>query len=190
MDDRASRLREARTAAGFSSASAAAAKHGWTTSTYIAHENGQNHFDADRAAVYAGAFGVDAAWLLLVETRQEPDVRVLSRMTLGDLIREERHRRNWSLADLGERLNVTRAAVGQWENNVSRPGIDNMLALSKLLDIPSDRMLSAGASDGGDERADGKQTVQVDPVLAAVWQKMTAAQRRKLLQIALIVAED
>ena len=65
----AKRLREARVKAGYLSASAAARAHGWRTSTYIAHENGQNDFDAEQAQEYAKAFKTDAEWLILGRTR-------------------------------------------------------------------------------------------------------------------------
>jgi phage repressor protein C with HTH and peptisase S24 domain len=62
------RLREARRAAGFTSARSAAIKHGWGVSTYAAHENGQNEFDAETAEKYARAFKkTSAAWLLTGE---------------------------------------------------------------------------------------------------------------------------
>ena len=59
------RLRKARIAAGYASASAAAKAHGWSVSTYIAHENGQNDYNPDRAEVYAKAFKTTGEWLLL-----------------------------------------------------------------------------------------------------------------------------
>jgi DNA-binding XRE family transcriptional regulator len=58
------RLREARQNSGFSSASAAAKAHGWRVSTYIAHENGQNDYNPERAEIYAKAFKSTAEWLL------------------------------------------------------------------------------------------------------------------------------
>jgi len=58
------RLRSARIKAGFKSARAAALKHGWTPSTYAAHENGQNEFDPATAAKYGKAFKVSAGWLM------------------------------------------------------------------------------------------------------------------------------
>lgn len=58
------RLKNARIAAGYSSASAAAKAHGWRVSTYIAHENGQNDFDPDRAEIYARAFKTAGEWLV------------------------------------------------------------------------------------------------------------------------------
>lgn len=58
------RLRDARIAAGFQSASSAAKSHGWSVSTYIAHENGQNDYSPEKAEVYAKAFKTSAEWLL------------------------------------------------------------------------------------------------------------------------------
>ena len=42
MENMSDRLRKARLEAGFNTASDAARKFGWTKTTYIAHENGQN----------------------------------------------------------------------------------------------------------------------------------------------------
>lgn len=64
MDNMSTRLRIARIEAGYSSASQAARAHGWRVSTYIAHENGQNHYDAAQAQEYAKAFKTEAEWLL------------------------------------------------------------------------------------------------------------------------------
>lgn len=61
------RLREARQAAGFESASDAAREFGWQTSTYIHHENGTRAFPVEVAKRYARAFRVNAAWLLGLE---------------------------------------------------------------------------------------------------------------------------
>lgn len=58
------RLRKARLAAGFASASAAARALGQKVPTYIHHENGTRDFDADAALMYARRFGVKSEWLL------------------------------------------------------------------------------------------------------------------------------
>lgn len=65
MKTMSDRLREARMASGYSSASSAAKAHGWRVSTYIAHENGQNDYNPERAEVYAKAFKTTAEWLLI-----------------------------------------------------------------------------------------------------------------------------
>jgi transcriptional regulator with XRE-family HTH domain len=192
MTDRPTRLREARIAAGFTSASAAASAHKWGVSTYLAHENGQNDFDADWAKVYAQAFNTDAGWLLLGKHLLGGDKAdpTTGRKTFGDLLREERERRGWSQADVGSRLNVTRAAVSQWEKNQMRPGIDMLAALSKLFDVPADRLLALLDPTAALPADSAANVAQVDPVLEAVWRKMTAAQRRKLIQIGLIISEE
>jgi hypothetical protein len=58
------RLKEARIKAGFTSARSAAERFAWKGSTYAAHENGQNNFDAEVAITYGKAFKVSPAWLL------------------------------------------------------------------------------------------------------------------------------
>ena len=65
MNTAASRLRSARTAAGYTSARQAALSHNMSISTYTAHENGQNDYSAEKAEEYAKAFKTKAAWLLL-----------------------------------------------------------------------------------------------------------------------------
>ncbi|MEM8822063.1 MAG: helix-turn-helix transcriptional regulator [Pseudomonadota bacterium] len=64
MSELHDRLRTARAAAGFRSATAAAERFGWATATYTQHENGTRGIKADRAADYARAFNVEEQWLL------------------------------------------------------------------------------------------------------------------------------
>jgi hypothetical protein len=64
MDKPHQRLRQARLARGFGSATAAADHHGWNRNTYASNENGNAPFSWRRAATYAEAFGVRADWLL------------------------------------------------------------------------------------------------------------------------------
>lgn len=64
MDTMGDRLKWARTKKGFGSARKAAMANGWTYSTYAAHENGQNEFGPEDAAVYGRIFGVSPGWLL------------------------------------------------------------------------------------------------------------------------------
>jgi len=53
--------------AGYGSAAKAAKAIGVSESTYRAHENGQNDINADAAHIYAKAFNVPLAWLLIGE---------------------------------------------------------------------------------------------------------------------------
>jgi transcriptional regulator with XRE-family HTH domain len=63
MSDRSDRLRQARIAAGFESAAAAADRFGWSENTYKSNENGHAPFSFRKAKEYAKAFGVRAEWL-------------------------------------------------------------------------------------------------------------------------------
>jgi hypothetical protein len=65
---RADRLKEARIATGFRSASAAAKHFRWSYQTYYSHEN-SNRSLVDKVARYAKAFRVSEAWLLTGEGR-------------------------------------------------------------------------------------------------------------------------
>lgn len=64
MTSPADRLKQARIAAGFSTAREAVERFGWTGSTYYGHENGRRGIPAKKLALYARAFNVSAAWLL------------------------------------------------------------------------------------------------------------------------------
>ena len=58
------RLRRARSEAGFITAAEGAARAGVKYYTYVQHENGVRGIPADKAALYARAFGVEAQWIL------------------------------------------------------------------------------------------------------------------------------
>lgn len=67
----ANRLRHAREAAGYKTATAAVEHFNWPSSTYRAHENGQNNYSPVIAQLYANAYDVSAAWLLLGDDNQD-----------------------------------------------------------------------------------------------------------------------
>jgi transcriptional regulator with XRE-family HTH domain len=79
--DMHSRLVEARVKAGFASASEAARRLNLPVSTYSAHENGQNKYDAESAVLYARVLKTTAAWLLvgdgIVAAPNQPGINVL-----------------------------------------------------------------------------------------------------------------
>lgn len=64
------RLKAARIAAGFDSASEAIEKCQWKNSTYRAHENGQNLFSLEQAKLYARAYKVSIEWLFEGKTQK------------------------------------------------------------------------------------------------------------------------
>ena len=60
---RAERLKQARRAAGYTSAEKAAKRFLWNVNSYKAHESGRNGFGISDAKRYSHAFGVSTAWL-------------------------------------------------------------------------------------------------------------------------------
>lgn len=72
MGESNDRLKQARTAAGFTSARSAALKFKWPPSTYGSHENGQTPVPIEAAFEYGKAFKTSAIWILHgVGPRQE-----------------------------------------------------------------------------------------------------------------------
>ena len=65
------RLKHARLQAGFKTAKAAIEHCGWNSSTYRAHENGQNNYKIKDAKIYADAYDVSPVWLLVGENDAE-----------------------------------------------------------------------------------------------------------------------
>jgi hypothetical protein len=82
MEQPHQRLRQARLARGFASATAAAAHFGWNRNTYASNENGNAPFSWRRAKTYGEAFGVRAEWLLQPgpEGERSPTVPILGRV--------------------------------------------------------------------------------------------------------------
>ncbi len=66
-DVMAERLRDARTKAGFASATDAALAFGWQESGYRHHENGTRSFSVELAKRYARAYRVNPGWLLALD---------------------------------------------------------------------------------------------------------------------------
>ena len=56
------------------------------------------------------------------------------RQELGKRIAQARRRRGWSQAELASRLEVTRERLGNWERGVNAPGLEDLAALSRVLD--------------------------------------------------------
>ena len=89
MNDRS---RDARITAGFVSATDAIEYCGWKSSTYRAHENGQNNFKIEDASRYSKAYGVSTAWLLIgdateiskkVVSKNKPSVQITNGCSLA-----------------------------------------------------------------------------------------------------------
>ena len=67
-------------------------------------------------------------------------------MTLGEKIKEARKQSGLSQEQLAEKLAVSRSAVAKWEANNGLPDVDNLKALSSLLNVSIDYLLDNGES--------------------------------------------
>jgi phage repressor protein C with HTH and peptisase S24 domain len=104
MSELKDRIREARAAAGFAKATAAARAKGFVVSTYLGYENGDREPGAQAAVKIAQAYGVTLDWLLLDKGPPRPGqplVQIRGRVGAGAVVtddaeREEFERGEWA----------------------------------------------------------------------------------------------
>ena len=61
---------------------------------------------------------------------------------LGERILELRTSHNWTQVQLAQKLNVSKQAVSNWENNNILPSIEMLIKLSKIFSTSTDYLLS------------------------------------------------
>ncbi len=66
-------------------------------------------------------------------------------MTLGEKIREARKKAGLTQEQLAEKLMISRPAITKWEIDRGLPDIENLKALSKLLNVSLDQLLDDGS---------------------------------------------
>ncbi|URZ87354.1 helix-turn-helix domain-containing protein [Floricoccus penangensis] len=62
-------------------------------------------------------------------------------MDIGNQIKEKRREKGWTQEELGRKLNVTRAAVSNWEASRNYPDIKTIVDISDILSISLDKLL-------------------------------------------------
>lgn len=62
-------------------------------------------------------------------------------MTFGERVKAEREKKDWSQAELAEKIHVSRQSVSKWETGKSLPSIEVLIDLSDLFGITIDEML-------------------------------------------------
>lgn len=67
-------------------------------------------------------------------------------MILGQRIKEEREKKQWTQDDLAETLNVSRQAISKWEVGSAYPDIDRLVQISNLFDISLDSLIKGDDS--------------------------------------------
>lgn len=54
----------------------------------------------------------------------------------GHKLRNERKLRKWTQEEVSHRLQVTQSMISKWEKGVATPQYDNLIAISRLFDLP------------------------------------------------------
>ncbi|CAM1630643.1 Peptidase S24/S26A/S26B/S26C [Bartonella apihabitans] len=105
------RLKAARKAAGFLSATEAATALGMKYRTYAGHENGNRGISRNTLELYAKRFGVTTDWLL--SGRKDAAGNRYKRK-IDEKLSFIMEATGWRQADLAEKLSVTQACVSRW----------------------------------------------------------------------------
>lgn len=105
------RLKAARKAAGFSSATEAATALGMNYRTYAGHENGNRGISRNTLELYAKRFGVTTDWLL--SGRKDAAGNRYKRK-IDEKLSFIMEATGWRQADLAEKLSVTQACISRW----------------------------------------------------------------------------
>lgn len=75
-------------------------------------------------------------------------------MILGQRIREEREKKNWTQSELAELLNVSRQFISKWEIGTAYPDIERLIQISDLFQVSLDSLIR------GDEKFQKKIKVE------------------------------
>lgn len=54
---------------------------------------------------------------------------------LSDIIKSLRKKKGLSQAQIAIKLGITQGAVSQWENGLTEPAVDQLIALAKIFDV-------------------------------------------------------
>lgn len=63
-------------------------------------------------------------------------------MSFGENLINLRKQKGWSQDDLANNLNLSRQAISKWENDTSKPDIDNIEKISKVFSVTIDDLLN------------------------------------------------
>lgn len=63
-------------------------------------------------------------------------------MSLGERIRERRTAKRLTLQQVGDTFGINRASVSDWENNKTRPDLDRLVELARVLGTSTDFLLT------------------------------------------------
>ena len=83
----------------------------------------------------------------------------------GDTLKTLRRKAGLSQEELAARMNVVRQTISKWENNLSMPDVDQLVALSGILGVPVGTL--TGAPTPEPDRADIEKQLELMRLLSA-----------------------
>ena len=82
-------------------------------------------------------------------------------MKLEERLTALRKKKGLSQLELAETLGVSRQAVSRWEVGASAPGMENLLALSRLYGVPLDELVGGPAREAEPEAEPNAQAAEL-----------------------------
>jgi transcriptional regulator with XRE-family HTH domain len=61
---------------------------------------------------------------------------------IGERIRDERKKRQWSQALLAEKIGKLQSQVSEWENGECQPQLDTLMVISRVMKIEIGKLLA------------------------------------------------
>lgn len=106
-------------------------------------------------------------------------------MTMGQRIAEQRKRLGLSLEALGEKLDVSRQAVSKWEADGAVPGVDKLIAMSKLFGVSVGWLLGVEEQSESQEETISEKQIEV---LEQIVRKYHVPQNRRFGWLSVLVS--
>jgi transcriptional regulator with XRE-family HTH domain len=114
------------------------------------------------------------------------------KVSLGDHIRYARRQLGLSQQDLATRVGVTRSMIIQWESGATEPGSKKLGLVAHVVGLRLDELLADPTEPTVREKKEPEQTVDAPAFeqLAQLWLRLSDRDRRVLLRIVEVLAED
>ena len=97
-------------------------------------------------------------------------------MKLCEKLYELRRAAGLSQEELAERLNVSRQAISNWETGTVLPSTDNLIALSRLYQVPADHLLNDDSDlipvPVEEKEVDKKEETPPEPAKSTTYSKL------------------
>ncbi|MCH5343230.1 MAG: helix-turn-helix transcriptional regulator [Acetatifactor sp.] len=97
------------------------------------------------------AFGIYFIWLVVkalrkyINSQEVREEKKVVRMSLGEILKENRIRCKMTQEFVAETIGVSRQAVSKWENGSADPSTSNLIALANLYGVSAENLLKSAA---------------------------------------------